>query len=127
MKLLKTPESTNLGSKSAPEIVESVKSGDLQVLRRWDEWRGVYAPWLVPAERKVMIYSDDMDELCACARCGKRVTFGECYTSQQIHTYFGIGYAVCPECHELELAEGAAAEKMRRAAAEKVRRHGQET
>ena len=127
MNLTETLESTNLGSKIAVEVVESVKSGELRVLRRWDEWLRVYMPWLVPADRKVMTYSDDMDEPCACARCGKRVTFGECYTSQQIHTYFGIGYAVCPECHELELAEGAAAEKMRRAAAEKVRRHGQET
>ena len=119
MKLYESPESTNLGSKTELEIVENLKSGNLRVLRRWDEWREVYAPWLVPAERKVMIYSDDMDELCACARCGKSVTFGECYTSQQIHTHAGFGYAVCPECHELELAE--------RAAAEKVRRHGQET
>jgi hypothetical protein len=117
--LYESPESTNLGSKTAVEVVESVKSGELRVLRRWDEWLGGYRPWLVPAERKVLAYSDDMDEPCACARCGKRVTYGECYTSMQIHTYFGIGYAVCPECHELELAE--------RAAAEKVRRHGQET
>ena len=117
MNLYESPESTNLGSKTAPEIVESVKSGNLRILRRWDEWRGVYAPWL--ASMKVTLYEDDMDELCACARCGKSVTFGECYTSQQIHTHAGFGYAVCPECHELELAE--------RAAAEKVRRHGQET
>ena len=119
MNLTETLESTNLGSKIAVEVVESVKSGELRVLRRWDEWLRVYMPWLVPADRKVLAYSDDMDELCACARCGKSVTFGECYTSQQIHTHAGFGYAVCPECHELELAE--------RAAAEKVRRHGQET
>ena len=119
MKLYESPESTNLGSKTELEIVENLKSCNLQVLRRWDEWLRDYRPWLVPDSPKVLAYSDDMDELCACARCGKSVTFGECYTSQQIHTHAGFGYAVCPECHELELAE--------RAAAEKVRRHGQET
>lgn len=116
MNLTKTPESTNLGSKTATEVVESVKSGGLRVLRRWDEWLRVYMPWLVPADRKVMAYSGDMDEPCACARCGKRVTFGECYTSFQIHTILGIGYAVCPECHEREMAEREAAEKWRRGA-----------
>jgi hypothetical protein len=125
--LYESPESTNLGSKTAVEVVESVKSGGLRVLRRWDEWLRDYRPWLVPDSPKVLAYSDDMDEPCACARCGKRVTYGECYTSMQIHTYFGIGYAVCPKCHELEFAERAAAEKVRRAAAEEARRHGQET
>lgn len=98
-------------------VMKDLRSGDMRILRRWDEWRGVYAPWL--ASMKVTLYEDDMDAPCNCARCGKRVTFGECYSSHQIHTTFGMGYAVCPECHELELAE--------RAAAEKVRRHGQET
>ena len=118
MNLTETLESTNLGSKTAAEVVESVKSGELRVLRRWDEWLRVYMPWLVPADRKVLTYSDDMDEPCACARCGKRVTFGECYTSFQIHTILGIGYAVCPECHEREMAEREAAEKRRRGAGE---------
>lgn len=118
MNLTKTPESTNLDAIFAQKDAKSAESGHFRVLRRWDEWLRVYMPWLVPADRKVMTYSDDMDEPCACARCGKRVTFGECYTSSQIHTHYGIGYAVCPECHEREMAERYAAVRWRRGAGE---------
>lgn len=46
-----------------------------------------------------------MDEVVNCARCGKKIKYGDCYTSKQIHNDFGFGYAVCPECYEKEWKE----------------------
>lgn len=48
---------------------------------------------------------DDMDKVVSCASCGQKVKYGDCYTSRQIHTEFGIGFAVCSECYEKELKE----------------------
>lgn len=50
-------------------------------------------------------YSSDMDEIVSCAQCGKKVLFGESYTSRQIHTPRGFGYAVCEKCYEKEWKE----------------------
>ena len=32
----------------------------------------------------------------------EKVTFGSCYTSKEIHTAGGFGYAVCGECYATE-------------------------
>lgn len=47
--------------------------------------------------------SDDMDKVVSCASCGQKVKYGDCYTSRQIHTELGIGFAVCTACYEKEL------------------------
>ena len=73
-------------------------------LRKWNEKKREYEPYTVPDEWKVMTYSDDMDEKCNCAECGKEFAFGLGFTSLCIHTpRCGFGYIVCPECHEKEL------------------------
>lgn len=51
------------------------------------------------------LYSDDMDKEIACARCGQRMLFGDGYTSRQIHTKHGFGYAVCGRCYDKEWQE----------------------
>ena len=46
----------------------------------------------------------DMDKIIECARCKRKVTVGECYTSQYIFTKNGFwGLNVCPICHEQEM------------------------
>jgi hypothetical protein len=40
-----------------------------------------------------------MGAIVNCACCGKRLPFGECYTSREIHTGLGFGYAVCGDCY----------------------------
>jgi hypothetical protein len=40
-----------------------------------------------------------MDEPCNCALCGREMTYGEGYTSLQVHTPTGFGYTVCKDCH----------------------------
>lgn len=51
------------------------------------------------------LYSDDMDKVIACARCGEKMRFGDAYTSRQIHTKYGFRYAVCEKCYEKEWEE----------------------
>lgn len=48
------------------------------------------------------LYSDDMDKIVACARCGRKMFFGDGYTSREIHAEHGLGYTVCEQCHEKE-------------------------
>ena len=40
-----------------------------------------------------------------CAQCGKPVIYRESYTSRTIHSDYGFGYAVCPECYLKEWEE----------------------
>lgn len=49
------------------------------------------------------IYCDDMDELVRCPSCKKILKFGDSYTSREVLTDVGFGYAVCPDCYEKEL------------------------
>lgn len=51
------------------------------------------------------LYSDDMDKIVACAQCGIKMLFGDGYTSRQIHSRYGFGYAVCEKCYEKEWKE----------------------
>lgn len=77
----------------------------MRKLQRWREINHRYEPHLVPDEWNVKLYTDDMDEVVNCARCGKKIKYGDCYTSRQIHNDFGFGYAVCPKCYEEEWKE----------------------
>ena len=72
-------------------------------LRRWDNERHEYLPFAVPDDRRVTVRASDMDAVVDCASCGTTMTFGESMTSLEIHTVFGIGYAVCEGCYEHEL------------------------
>lgn len=51
------------------------------------------------------LYSLDTDKVIACAQCGRKITFGNSYTSREIYTEDGLGYAVCEQCHEKEWQE----------------------
>lgn len=75
----------------------------LRVLRKWDYEAHDYRPHYVPEEWNVAVYSDDLNEIIQCAHCGKELTYGDSYTSLEIHNEFGLGYAVCEDCYEKEL------------------------
>lgn len=45
------------------------------------------------------IYEEDMDKEVDCCCCGKKVKFGDTYTSRHYHTSFGMGYAECEKCY----------------------------
>lgn len=74
----------------------------MKMLRRWNYDEQVYEPYEVPDDWNVKSYSENMDEIVNCPHCGQKVTFGSCYTSKEIHTAGGFGYAVCDECYATE-------------------------
>lgn len=75
------------------------------ILRKWNEGKGMYEPYEAPNDWTVCTYSDDMDKVINCARCGRKMIFGDGFSSRQIHTDMGMGYIVCEECHEKEWLE----------------------
>lgn len=72
---------------------------------KWDSKRNEYEPYDVPDDWKCKIYCEDMNEIVNCAHCGKEVKFGRCFTSTELHTGMGFGYAVCADCYEKEIGE----------------------
>lgn len=78
------------------------KKSKMTTLNRWNYDKQTYEPYDVPDNWNVKSYSFDMDEIVNCPHCGKEVTFGSCYTSKEIHTPHGFGYAVCENCYNIE-------------------------
>ena len=74
-------------------------------LRKFNEQKREYEPYEVPDDWHIRLCENNMNEVINCAGCGKMVTFGESFSSHQIHSKSGLGYAVCPECHEKEWDE----------------------
>ena len=73
------------------------------LLRKWNYDIHEYEPYSVPDEWDCRYSGFDMEEVINCCQCGKEVTFGECYSSQEVHSLMGFGYMVCEECHEVEM------------------------
>lgn len=48
------------------------------------------------------LYEEDMEKMVLCAQCGRMFKFGEMYTSREVHTAYGFGFAVCAECYDGE-------------------------
>lgn len=73
--------------------------------KKWNPKTREYQDYELP--KNACMYSNDMNEEIACARCGRKMVFGDGYTSRQIHTELGFGYAVCEKCYEREWEEEA--------------------
>lgn len=71
------------------------------LLQKWDEELHAYLPFESPA-RVLSLYSEDMLAEVDCANCGKRMTYGDGYTSMTIHNEIGLGYPVCEKCYQQE-------------------------
>lgn len=69
------------------------------ILRRWSESEHRYMPYVVPDDWHVSTYETDMSAPVNCCQCGRELPYGECYTSLQVHTPVGMGYAVCGDCY----------------------------
>lgn len=72
------------------------------ILQKWNNKKHEYEPYKIPNNWNCKTYSNNMDEIVNCAQCGGKVKLGDCYTSLEIHTQIGMGYAVCEECYEEE-------------------------
>ena len=73
------------------------------LLRKWNYNLDEYEPYNVPDEWHCRYFNMDMTDIINCCQCGKEVKFGKCYSSHEVHTSTGFGYAVCEECHEVEI------------------------
>lgn len=73
-------------------------------LQKWNFKTHEYEPFKSPAV-VLSLYSEDMLAATDCANCGKRMTYGEGYTSRTIHNHVGFGYPVCQGCYEKEWAD----------------------
>lgn len=71
--------------------------------QKWNVKTKEYVPVTVPEKATTMSF--DMEEEIACASCGKTMPFGSGFTSLVIHTDIGMGYSVCPQCHDHEAEE----------------------
>ena len=80
------------------------------ILRKWNETTRKYEPYTVPNGWHVSTYEADMSTMVNCCQCGRRLPFGETYTSMQVQTPMGFGYGVCKDCYfGMELPEYRAA------------------
>lgn len=52
---------------------------------------------------KLHKYEEDMEKIVPCAQCGRLHKYGEMYTSREVHTAYGFGFAVCRECYDGEM------------------------
>ena len=61
-----------------------------------------YKDYEIPDDWAVSVTAPTMDTFVDCAGCGKSIPFGEAFTSLEIHTESGLGYAVCKSCYKSE-------------------------
>lgn len=73
------------------------------LLRKWKYDKHKYESYKIPDTWNCKMYSKDMDEFVNCCQCGKKIKYGDTYTSLEIHNEIGFGYAVCEKCHTLEI------------------------
>ena len=71
-------------------------------MERFDYVTRTYKPHIIPAHWHCPIISDNMDEGINCTSCGEKLTYGESYTSIEIHNQIGLGYPVCRKCYDVE-------------------------
>ena len=65
-----------------------------------NKWNGEdYEPYEVPNDWKIPLMCNDMNEIINCVHCGRKMTFGEGYTSHRYHNNSGMGYYECEKCY----------------------------
>lgn len=72
------------------------------ILKRWNYKKHIYEDYKVPDKWNVKTYGNGMEEIINCCQCGKKIKFGDSYTSLEVHTEIGFGYSVCEKCYEAE-------------------------
>ena len=72
------------------------------ILQKWSNRTRCYEDYEVPDNWAVAVTAPTMDTFVDCAGCGKSIPFGAAFTSSEIHTGFGFGYAVCKKCNKEE-------------------------
>lgn len=74
----------------------------MQTLKKWNWDTRSYETYKVPDEWYVTAYENNMHRLVNCAQCGEVLPYGQTYTSREVHTDIGFGFAVCEKCNQEE-------------------------
>ena len=74
----------------------------MQKFRKWNYQTHKYDDYFVPDDKILKTYSNDMNEIVNCCQCLKEIKYGDSYTSKEVHTPIGFGYAVCEDCYKQE-------------------------
>ena len=72
-------------------------------MQKWNYEKQEYESYNIPDDWFCPMFCNIMEELINCPNCGTRFEFGNGYTSLVIHGKSGMGYTVCPTCHEKEI------------------------
>ena len=72
------------------------------LVNKWNFKTKEYEKVEISDNRKISLYSNNMNEIIQCINCGKELIFGDSYTSRRYHTEMGFGYCVCHNCYEEE-------------------------
>ena len=74
------------------------------VIQKWDYRSHSYfsIPIISREPLNIKTYSEDMNEIVNCCQCLKKIRYGDTYTSKEIHTNLGLGFAVCEDCYKEE-------------------------
>lgn len=73
----------------------------MKFLNRWNYKTHKYDKVKVP-EADYIVYTDNMEQLVTCPHCGKKIIYGNAYTSLEFHNCAGFGYPVCEKCYKKE-------------------------
>lgn len=68
---------------------------------KWNYKTHSYDPY--NPSHKLTLMAELTDQV-HCSACGKELPFGDCFTSKEIHTEMGLGYPVCEDCYNEEIA-----------------------
>ena len=68
-------------------------------INRWDNGKKEYVEHDIPDDWNCKTFSFDMDEEVNCVCCGKKMKFGDGYTSRRFHTAMGMGCCECENCY----------------------------
>lgn len=69
------------------------------IINKWNDKKHIYEKTQIPDDWNVKTYCDDMNEVVSCVCCGKKIIFGNGYTSRRFHTEIGMGYCECEKCY----------------------------
>ena len=86
--------------KGAEKVTNDKKCYSIANAKKWNYKTNQYDDYLLPDGAAL---TAPMSAVVECASCGKMMIFGEAYTSLEIHTKVGMGFAVCDRCHEHEI------------------------
>lgn len=74
----------------------------MMLYRKWNCKKHEYEPYPVPKDKKLTLYTENMEEEINCCQCLKLMKYKDSFTSREVHNAVGLGYAVCKECYEKE-------------------------